>query len=444
MRPAPREEPARPRARHYTAGAPPRKPLAAGILGVCAAALLAGCAAADGFRTFAGHVSWQALDTGDVWRPAAGVAIRGIVGPEYLRIETVQDAVRAGRIFALARGECWEYGRDANGRWSCNMYPYEEHRARIENKAEAARREARRALADLPVLTRQNLWPLFAGGARVVEPLSNREEIHGCRARKVRAGVYPGTVWNVWVSAEFPLAAAQAALLLAALDLPLPEAHTLIARLGETPVEIEALAAAGRTRVSYNFAALPAPAAPESVEDVIPSECMKAIAARERRNGGDRILLARMTGAGGADDGMTQLGAAVRYCARLDARRVQAVVRRIETVPDSIARRYLMGAALRASPGHAVEPLKALVDAGAFEAARDAAQVLAGHLPPPDNVRVLLAILGRGLREDRGEDFRLWVNDMLQAVTETDIGYWPNPRADVALARWLDAAKGRE
>ncbi|HAK97299.1 MAG TPA: hypothetical protein DCM87_20495 [Planctomycetes bacterium] len=443
MRPAPGEESVRPRARHYTAGAAPRKAFKGGILGACAAALLAGCAAGDGFRTFTGHVSWHAKGAGGAWRPVSRAEIRGVAGPDYLRIESVQGAARAGRIFALARGECWEYGCDPNGRWSCNMYPGEEHSLRLEDKAEAARREARRTLAGLPVLTRQNLWPLFAGGARSIESLSNREEIHGHQARKVRAGAYPGAVWDVWVSAEFPLPAAQAALLLAALDLPLPAAHALIARLGETPVEIDALCADGKTRVRYSFTAVPVPAAAEDVAGVIPAECMEAIAARERRIASDRILLARMTGVGDREDGVTQLGAAVRYCARLDARRVQAVVRRVETVPDSIARRYLMRAALRASPGHAVEPLKALVRAGAFDVARDAAQALAEHLPPPDNVRVLLAILGRGVREDRDEEFRLWVNDILQAVTETDIGYWPDRSAGAAITRWLDAAKGR-
>ncbi len=443
MRPAPDEESVRPRARHYTAGRASGKAFEGGILGVCAAFFLAGCAVQDGFRTIEGHVIWHAKGAGNVWRPVSRADIRGVVGPEYLRIESVQGAARAGRIFALARGEYWEYACDAAGRWSCSMCPGEEHLSRLRDKADAARREARRTLAGLPVLTRQNLWPLFAGGAGSIESLSDREGIHGYQARKVRVGAYPGAAWDVWVSAEFPLPAAQAALLLAAIDVPLPAAHALIARLGETPIEIDALCADGKTRIRYSFARAPAPAGSEDVADVIPAEWVEAIAVREQRVAGDRTLLARMTGAGGMKDDMTQLGASVRYCTRLDARRVQVIMRRIETVADSIARRYLMRAALRASPGHAVEPLKALLEAGAFDVARDAAQALAEHLPPPDNVRALLAILGRGIREDRGEDFRLWVNDALQTVTATDVGYWPGPNAGAAIARWLDVAKAR-
>ncbi len=431
--------------RHYTANGVPGTALAGGILRVCAAVLLAlgsaGCTGAGEFRAFEGRVSWFAKGTGTAPQLVSHAVVHGVVGPDYLRIEQAAGEERTGRIFACARGEYWEYTRDAAGRWSCRMCLLQEHLWRLRCRAEEARGNARGALAHLSALTRQNLWPLFAGTGRAIEPLSDREEIHGAASRKVRAGVYPGVVWEVWLSGEFPLSAAQAELLLVALDLPRAQARDFVERVGEVPVEIDAFSADGKSHVRYAFGGKPAAAASESVDDVIPSEWLAAMAAREERFADERLLLGRAIGGTGSEDGVSVLAACVRACEGLDARRVQFLMRRVASIGDPPARRYVMEAALRASPRHAIAPLWQLLERGDFEVAMDAAQALSAHLPPPENVRALGVVLRRGVREGRAAAFGLRMNDCLQITTGTDVGYWPGPNAERTLERWLDIVK---
>jgi hypothetical protein len=442
---APAGKSLRPYGRHYTANRAPGKASAGKILRAGAAALVvwcaAGCAAGGAFRSFEGQVSWYAKGGGNAWLPVSRADVRGVVGPEYVRFESVRGAEVAGGIYSFARAEYWEYTRDADGRWSVRMCPVEERIARLEENARVARGYARSALASRSALARQSLWPLFSGEGGVVESLADREEIHGAPARKVRAGVYPGVVWDLWLSAEFPLSPAQAELLLVALDVPRSRAREAVARLGEPPVEIDALAADGRRRVKYAFRRAPAAVAAEDVTDVIPPEWVARMAARERTYDDDRLLFkCIMTGAGG-QDGVSALGACVRACRTLTARKVQYIMRRMGSVDDPSARRYLMAAVMAAKPDHAAAPLAAIVEGETLEVAVDAAAALAARVPAPDNVRVLGTVLRRCLREGRAAEFGLEVDACLRTATGTDVGYWPGPDGERALERWLDVVR---
>ncbi len=435
--------------RHYSAKSARGEGAAAAIVGLSAYLLASGCAAQSPFFQFESHVVRRQKSADDTWRTELLARDRVCVGREYLRLETTtqEEEPAVGRIYELAEGSYWEYERDQEETRNVRMWPAAEIVWRLEEAFAQRRREARGQVARLGPLIRPSRWRRFAGNNQEEPRPSRSETILGVAAHERRVSAFPGATWELWIPAASLLPSRHGVNLFMALGLPPDRGSALMRRMDRFPIEIDIASLNKTWQIRYRLSTLPLSTARETAVDVLPAGALKRIREREARLSGPATLLGLLDQIAELEHGVTQLGVCVRLTAALDPTTVRSAVKRFATVTDGAARRYLMFHVALDYPDQAMGPLQGLVKSARIEVSRDAAEVCARLLAPPQAAQMIAAVLRRFRRmapayptpEERAQrsELYLWATDLLRVVTGRDLGFWPGDGEEEAIARWL-------
>lgn len=397
-----------------------------------------GCFSSRGFYGYQLKVTRWEKAAGGQWQESFKAVDYGLVGPEYLRVDTVKSGQGVNRrIYDFKANQYWTYAHSRGGKPTADCRPLPAILWQLREKTRRDRLAARRLLSGTPPLTRHKRWPFYSGQAKAQQALSSREMRFGRQVRKIRIGAYPGVLWDVWVTDDMLMPKAQTVHLLTALGLHPDHAERLLDAINGYPLDIEMFHVTGAWRMRFVSGALPEAASSETASALIPPNLRRQLNEREERLTHLSTLLRMIDSGAGMDEGISELELCARYCRALTRFTAHTAAKRFEGIRQPMARRFLMHHTLLKARSQLFMPLMKLAGTGTVSIARDAADVLADFLSPEEAVQLVGSVLLRGWNEGAGTDFYLWATDQLRRLTGKDYGYWPGGNDGPVIDLWL-------